>query len=47
MRPRFWLPITFYFGRQTIRIRAYMIVPREELISLVDLAASMDHAPTV
>lgn len=46
MRPRSRPSNTFQFGRQTIRTRVYTMVPREEPISLVDVAASMDQAPT-
>lgn len=45
MRPRSRPVNSFQFGRQTIETRVQMMVPREEPISLVDVAASMYQAP--
>jgi Fe-S-cluster-containing dehydrogenase component len=45
LRPRSRPVNSFQFGRQTIETRVYMMAPREQPISLVDVAASMFQPP--
>ncbi len=45
MRPRSRPVNSFQFGRQTITTGVYTMVPRQQPISLLDVAASMFQAP--
>jgi Fe-S-cluster-containing dehydrogenase component len=46
LRPRSRPVNTFQFGRQTITTKVYMMVPKEQPISLVDVAAALQEPTT-